>query len=75
MSFIGLLCESSILLIRSLHFVMKRANGSSENGAKCNGPPGVREEMSRQPYYAAFAIDVDGNNIEAVCAPREVRKR
>ena len=34
---------------------------------KDNGKPGIREEMSRQPYYAAFIIDPDGNNIEAVC--------
>ena len=31
-----------------------------------NGKSGIREEMSRQPYYAAFIIDPDGNNIEAV---------
>ncbi|PYH75561.1 glyoxalase/bleomycin resistance protein/dioxygenase [Aspergillus uvarum CBS 121591] len=46
-----------------------------ENGAKDNGGPGVREEMSRYPYYAAFAVDMEGNNVEAVCAPREARKR
>ncbi|KAL3475440.1 glyoxalase/bleomycin resistance protein/dioxygenase [Aspergillus californicus] len=44
-----------------------------ENGARDNGPPGVREEMSRQPYYTAFVYDEEGNNIEAVCAPRERR--
>ena len=35
-----------------------------------NGKPGIREEMSRQPYYAAFIIDPDGNNIEAVCVDK-----
>lgn len=32
-----------------------------ELGAKDNGKPGVR----RQPFYCAFLIDFDGNNIEA----------
>lgn len=34
-----------------------------EHGAFDNGPPGVR----RQPFYCAFLIDLDGNNIEAGC--------
>ncbi|KAL5337889.1 glyoxalase/bleomycin resistance protein/dioxygenase [Aspergillus crustosus] len=41
-----------------------------ENGAKDNGAPGIRPEMGRQPYYSAFVLDKDGNNVEAVCAPR-----
>lgn len=32
-----------------------------ELGAKDNGAPGIR----RQPFYDAFLIDFDGNNIEA----------
>lgn len=40
-------------------------------GARDNGPPGIREEMGRQPYYAAFVLDVEGNNIEAVCVDKE----
>ncbi|CAF1107118.1 unnamed protein product [Rotaria sordida] len=36
-----------------------------KNGAKDNGPPGVRPQYHRF-YYAAFVIDADGNNIEAV---------
>mgnify|MGYP000904870027 CR=1 FL=1 len=33
-------------------------------GGVCNGPPG---ERSYHPgYYAAFLLDPDGNNIEAV---------
>jgi catechol 2,3-dioxygenase-like lactoylglutathione lyase family enzyme len=35
-------------------------------GAKDNGPPGVRPEYHPN-YYAAFVLDSDGNNIEAVC--------
>ncbi|KAL4780578.1 glyoxalase/bleomycin resistance protein/dioxygenase [Aspergillus varians] len=45
-----------------------------DQGAKDNGGPGVREEMSRQPYYTAFVFDCEGNNVEAVCAPREARR-
>jgi predicted lactoylglutathione lyase len=41
-----------------------------EVGGEDNGAPGIREEMSRQPYYAAFVIDPDGNNIEAVCVDK-----
>ncbi|HVY90537.1 MAG TPA: VOC family protein [Hyphomonadaceae bacterium] len=32
-----------------------------QSGAKDNGAPGVR----REPFYCAFLIDPDGNNIEA----------
>jgi catechol 2,3-dioxygenase-like lactoylglutathione lyase family enzyme len=35
-------------------------------GGTDNGPPGTREEY-HPTYYAAFVIDPDGNNIEAVC--------
>ena len=38
-----------------------------KNGARDNGGPGIRKEMSRQPYYSAFVLDLDGNNVEAVC--------
>lgn len=37
------------------------ANGGSDNGA-----PGVRERYHPN-YYAAYVLDPDGNNIEAVC--------
>lgn len=33
---------------------------------KDNGKPGLRENYS-PTYYAAFVLDPDGNNIEAVC--------
>jgi catechol 2,3-dioxygenase-like lactoylglutathione lyase family enzyme len=39
-------------------------------GYRDNGPPGVRERYSSEAggrYYAAFVLDPDGNNVEAVC--------
>ncbi len=36
-----------------------------ENGGTCNGKPGFRPEYE-DDYYAAFVIDPDGHNIEAV---------
>jgi catechol 2,3-dioxygenase-like lactoylglutathione lyase family enzyme len=35
-------------------------------GGRDNGAPGVRE-IYHPDYYAAFVLDPDGNNIEAVC--------
>jgi len=35
-------------------------------GGRDNGPPGLRGEGYPPGYYAAFVIDPDGNNIEAV---------
>jgi catechol 2,3-dioxygenase-like lactoylglutathione lyase family enzyme len=35
------------------------------NGGTDNGAPGVRPEYSGE-YFAAFVIDPDGNNVEAV---------
>jgi catechol 2,3-dioxygenase-like lactoylglutathione lyase family enzyme len=35
-------------------------------GAKDNGAPGVRTRYHPN-YYGAFALDPDGNNVEAVC--------
>ena len=35
-------------------------------GGKDNGPPGLRPKYHAN-YYAAFIIDPDGHNIEAVC--------
>lgn len=37
-----------------------------EAGGRDNGAPGLRADYS-PTYYAAFLIDPDGNNIEAVC--------
>jgi catechol 2,3-dioxygenase-like lactoylglutathione lyase family enzyme len=35
-------------------------------GGICNGTPGLRPRYGDN-YYAAFVLDPDGNNIEAVC--------
>ncbi len=35
-------------------------------GGRDNGAPGFREGQSTPTYYAAFLLDPDGNNIEAV---------
>jgi catechol 2,3-dioxygenase-like lactoylglutathione lyase family enzyme len=38
-------------------------------GYRDNGPPGIREQYSSEDaglYYAAYLLDPDGNNIEAV---------
>ena len=35
-------------------------------GGKDNGKPGLRADYSPN-YYAAFLLDPDGNNVEAVC--------
>jgi len=40
-----------------------------EAGGVDNGSPGVRE-LYHPAYFAAFVLDPDGNNIEAVCFER-----
>ncbi|WP_394823057.1 VOC family protein [Pendulispora albinea] len=40
--------------------------GGVEGGGRDNGGPGVRSDYS-PTYYAAFLLDPDGNNVEAVC--------
>ena len=35
-------------------------------GGRDNGSPGLRQDYSPS-YYAAFLLDPDGNNVEAVC--------
>lgn len=35
-------------------------------GGKDNGPPGIRGHY-HPDYYAAFVLDPDGHNVEAVC--------
>ncbi len=37
-----------------------------EGGGRDNGRPGIRKDYS-PTYYAAFLMDPDGNNVEAVC--------
>ncbi len=41
-------------------------NAAISSGGKCNGAPGVRVRYHAN-YYAAFVLDPDGHNIEAVC--------
>ena len=38
----------------------------TDAGGRDNGPPGVRADYA-PTYYAAFLLDPDGNNVEAVC--------
>ncbi len=35
-------------------------------GGTDNGPPGIRAQYDPN-YYAAYVLDPDGNNVEAVC--------
>jgi catechol 2,3-dioxygenase-like lactoylglutathione lyase family enzyme len=58
-----------------LHFAFAAATRSAvdafhaaalQAGAADNGAPGLRPHYHPH-YYAAFAIDLDGHNIEAVC--------
>lgn len=61
-------------LSSSIHLAFNAPNAASvdafysaalENGGQCNGKPGFRPEYE-EGYYAAFIIDPDGHNIEAV---------
>jgi catechol 2,3-dioxygenase-like lactoylglutathione lyase family enzyme len=40
--------------------------GGVEAGGRDHGRPGLRADYS-PTYYAAFLLDPDGNNVEAVC--------
>jgi catechol 2,3-dioxygenase-like lactoylglutathione lyase family enzyme len=46
--------------VRNFHSAALGAGGGD------NGPPGLRPEYHAN-YYAAFVLDPDGHNIEAVC--------
>ena len=52
--------------VDAFHAAAVRAGGSD------NGPPGLRDTTAGYPrgYYAAFVLDPDGNNMEAVCRER-----
>ena len=41
------------------------------SGGKCNGEPGFRPQYE-DGYYAAFVIDPDGHNIEAVYSEKSI---
>lgn len=45
--------------------------GALECGGKCNGEPGFRPEYE-DGYYAAFIIDPDGHNVEAIYSERSM---
>ncbi len=45
--------------------VERRHAVAIDNGGTDNGVPGLRPEYSGR-YYAAFVLDPDGNNVEAV---------
>lgn len=45
--------------------VMRWYEASVRHGGRENGLPGIRPEYSGR-YYAAFVLDLDGNNVEAV---------
>jgi catechol 2,3-dioxygenase-like lactoylglutathione lyase family enzyme len=40
--------------------------GGREAGGRDNGAPGLRSDYGPS-YFAAFLVDPDGNNVEAVC--------
>jgi catechol 2,3-dioxygenase-like lactoylglutathione lyase family enzyme len=52
--------------VDAFHSAALRAGGTD------NGAPGYRDTSKGYPpgYYAAFVLDPDGNNIEAVCRER-----
>ena len=45
--------------------VQKFYNQAIESGGTCNGAPGLRKDYD-PGYYAAFILDPDGHNIEAL---------
>jgi catechol 2,3-dioxygenase-like lactoylglutathione lyase family enzyme len=52
-------CASDGRSVRRWH------DAAVDHGGTDNGPPGVRPEYSGH-YFAAFVLDPDGNNVEAV---------
>ena len=62
-------------LNQAVHIAMVAKDGATVDafcqaamgaGAQDNGPPGLRPHYHAN-YYAAFVLDPDGHNIEAVC--------
>ncbi len=49
--------------------VMAFYQGGIDGGGTDNGLPGIRTSYAPN-YFAAFLLDPDGNNIEAVCRSR-----
>lgn len=52
-------------MVRAFHAAALAASG------KDNGAPGIREQYSPD-YYAAFVLDPDGHNVEAVTTAGEI---
>ncbi len=61
--------------VRPVHFAISAADrqavdafyrAATHAGARDNGKPGLRKEY-HPSYYAAFVLDPDGHNVEAVC--------
>ncbi|HEU4384065.1 MAG TPA: VOC family protein [Anaeromyxobacteraceae bacterium] len=61
--------------VRSVHFAFTAPDRKAvdafyaaalASGARDNGPPGIRRDYHPN-YYAAFVLDPDGHNVEAVC--------
>ena len=44
-----------------------------EAGYRSNGEPGIRERYAPD-YYAAYLLDLDGHNVEAVYRDPETRR-
>ena len=65
-NFIWKLCKKILKLLRAEWWLTL----DRKAGGRDNGGPGIRPQMSRQPYYSAFVYDLDGNNIEAVCVKK-----
>ena len=70
--------DAEAVLSQSVHLAFNAPSKESvdafyhsalENGAKCNGKPDFRPEYE-EGYYAAFVIDPDGHNVEAVYAEK-----
>jgi catechol 2,3-dioxygenase-like lactoylglutathione lyase family enzyme len=55
---------SSREIVRAFHAAAMQAGG------KDNGPPGLRPRYG-EDWYAAFVLDPDGHNIEALCRHAE----
>jgi predicted lactoylglutathione lyase len=71
--------SETALLSKSVHIAFNAADKNMvdtfyatalENGAHCNGKPGLRPQYEAG-YYAAFIIDPDGHNIEAVYSSKK----
>lgn len=57
--------EFELLIRLSLDVITADQRCCRKAGAKDNGPPGERPQYTKG-YYAAYVLDLDGNNIECV---------